>query len=518
MATNLQPPLPRTDPDWGRAEFLVRLGLQSASVEMLAVHPVSPPNAEARFRAAHKRAAILDSFLFASELVGSNSLDHILKRGGRLHLTEQDPLMLFRTGTIPVQRPANNQPRRQLHELLLCRIAVYHPIVLERTEAHQPIPPGYDCIKLQDMDPAVAVPTEHYYHEYLLATADNVLPMHLVSFTFDPDADARKRNPLCEQCEATVATVYCLQDDARLCDRCDHQLHSKSKVLEKHGRVPVAEVQGNLTLSRCRQHPDMPVQFYDPIAHEAVCVHCKMVGSHSAGEKARHALVTINDAYTENVAALLQEQDIVGHRQQRIASQLQAVDDRLQNVHANAAAVEQQLRDSLLRIFDKLQATTQAKLHLLLSDEAELRRRLQYYDWLDAFLRYQKDLQDPVDFLASCRHHFTLLQEAPQHAVECAPIVLTDCQLTGDLDLETVPISTTAAAAASHGGKPLRTAAEDDAGTAPEPYAFAPAPPYASSPRMLHSTEGGAQRGASYTALRPATHDLPLRSPYTAER
>lgn len=39
-----------------------------------------------------------------------------------------------------------------------------------------------------------------------------------------------RRNPLCEQCEAAVATVYCLQDDARLCDRCDYQLHSKSKV------------------------------------------------------------------------------------------------------------------------------------------------------------------------------------------------------------------------------------------------------------------------------------------------
>lgn len=39
-----------------------------------------------------------------------------------------------------------------------------------------------------------------------------------------------------------------------------------------------------------------------------------------------------------------------------------------------------------------LSSLAQAKLHLLLSDEAELRRRLQYYDWLDAFLRYQKDL------------------------------------------------------------------------------------------------------------------------------
>ncbi len=52
----------------------------------------------------------------------------------------------------------------------------------------------------------------------------------------------------------------------------------------------------------------------------------------------------------------------------------------------------------------------QQKLNLLLSDEAELRRRLQYYEWLDEFLRYEKEVVDPVEFLASCRHHIALLK------------------------------------------------------------------------------------------------------------
>ena len=56
---------------------------------------------------------------------------------------------------------------------------------------------------------------------------------------------------------------------------------------------------------------------------------------------------------------------------------------------------------------------SQAKLHLLLSDEAELRRQMHYYEWLESFVRYQKDVLDPVDFLKAGRHHLGVLKVLP---------------------------------------------------------------------------------------------------------
>ena len=70
--------------------------------------------------------------------------------------------------------------------------------------------------------------------------------------------------------------------------------------------MPISEIHGNLTLTRCKQHQDMPIQFFDTVSHEPVCVHCKMVGSHSTGENAHHPLITINEAYADGLSRLLQ--------------------------------------------------------------------------------------------------------------------------------------------------------------------------------------------------------------------
>jgi len=342
----------------------------------------------------------------------------------------------------------------QVHELLFCRIAVDHAVVLDSSSVHEravPIPDGYDAVKLHNSDDDGDSDPNYYYHEYLLNDDSRAAPLYLVSFTFDPDADHRKRNPVCEQCEHAPATLYCLQDNARFCEHCDADLHSKSKVLEKHSRVLISEVQGNLTLTRCKQHPDMPIQFYDKVTHEPVCVHCKMVGSHSCGDNAHHPLVTINEAYAENLAVLQQDRELVEQKQRHIAAQLQNVDERLRTVHLNASTVERQLRDILKRALDKLQAETQARLNLLLSDESELRRQMHYFEWLESFIRYQKDVVDPVEFLSSCRHHLSLLREAPNEVLTTSPEVLNDCEVQGSLDVVSTPTPSSVLALSARG-------------------------------------------------------------------
>ncbi len=47
---------------------------------------------------------------------------------------------------------------------------------------------------------------------------------------------------MCDVCEENVATLYCRQDNARLCEECDEEVHSANKLVSKHLRVPVYEV------------------------------------------------------------------------------------------------------------------------------------------------------------------------------------------------------------------------------------------------------------------------------------
>lgn len=48
----------------------------------------------------------------------------------------------------------------------------------------------------------------------------------------------------CQVCELKEATVYCPNDDARLCAACDHAVHSASALAARHQRVALCEAPG----------------------------------------------------------------------------------------------------------------------------------------------------------------------------------------------------------------------------------------------------------------------------------
>lgn len=47
---------------------------------------------------------------------------------------------------------------------------------------------------------------------------------------------------MCDVCEQNVATLLCRQDNARLCQRCDEEMHSANKVVARHIRVALHDV------------------------------------------------------------------------------------------------------------------------------------------------------------------------------------------------------------------------------------------------------------------------------------
>ncbi|CUE62352.1 Hypothetical protein, putative [Bodo saltans] len=179
----------------------------------------------------------------------------------------------------------------------------------------------------------------------------------------------------------------------------------------------------------------MPVQFFDPVAHLPVCIHCKMSGSHSSGEYSTHQLVPIQEAYQSSMEDLERERLIVEERRKTIYAQIASIDRRMTQVNQNHEKCQDQIYEIVQRVVQVLHEETQSKLAALLSDESELRRQLEYYGWMEGFLNYQKSAINPVEFLQVFKSHSSLLAAAPSEIVDGASNVRADIRVLGRLDV-----------------------------------------------------------------------------------
>eukprot|EP01062_Namystynia_karyoxenos_P005216 TRINITY_DN11835_c0_g1_i1.p1 TRINITY_DN11835_c0_g1~~TRINITY_DN11835_c0_g1_i1.p1 ORF type:complete len:498 (+),score=143.77 TRINITY_DN11835_c0_g1_i1:88-1494(+) len=157
------------------------------------------------------------------------------------------------------------------------------------------------------------------------------------------------------------------------------------------------------------------------------------------------------DAYSNSMDDLERERRIVEERRRTIVRQLQAIDERMQLVTRNHAHAQDEIYHVVQQVVQLLHSRTQNKLNLLLSDDAELRRQLQYFDFLDSFLGYQKgllerSLLDPVDFLQNVQRHRDAIADAPSEIVDSYQAVQADIKVVGNL---TVQIDDKAAAPVS---------------------------------------------------------------------
>ena len=131
------------------------------------------------------------------------------------------------------------------------------------------------------------------------------------------------------------------------------------------------------------------LEFFDRALNAPVSVRDKMTGSHSFGDKATHALVSLDDAYDEAVdaAAALGEDAALGSRRASVVDRLALVDAKLREVNVNFADCEEKIYASLQRALLELQEKTRDRVSSLLSVELELRRQLGELDAGAARLR-----------------------------------------------------------------------------------------------------------------------------------
>ena len=62
-----------------------------------------------------------------------------------------------------------------------------------------------------------------------------------------------------------------------------------------------------------------------------------------------------------------------------------------------------ELQSTLKKMFEtaliKLESISKQKLSYVMSEQLEIRRQYDYIEWMESFLRYEKDVLPPNDFL-----------------------------------------------------------------------------------------------------------------------
>ena len=116
------------------------------------------------------------------------------------------------------------------------------------------------------------------------------IPSRIGASERDTDVEFRVR---CEICESKPATIYCGQDKAHLCAGCDETHHSSSKLLAKHGRLPVYH--SPFQFGFCKEHTADKYECVCLECGEMLCQLCLLVGSHAG--KNDHPIVSTIEAF-----------------------------------------------------------------------------------------------------------------------------------------------------------------------------------------------------------------------------
>lgn len=125
-----------------------------------------------------------------------------------------------------------------------------------------------------------------------------VFPEYVIDYVVDTTKEQQSKAPICQNCAKNppeLARLYCKTENYYFCSECDINYHS-SKLSSQHERVNISDKPKNF--GTCQKHEGTKLELYCNVCSEALCVTCKIGGSHTLGEMAEHNLIKLKDAYS----------------------------------------------------------------------------------------------------------------------------------------------------------------------------------------------------------------------------
>ncbi|KAK1442725.1 hypothetical protein BgAZ_302430 [Babesia gibsoni] len=496
----MENPVVRDSDEWNTIDFALHLRCRSSRVNLLQAWNITKPETVSLFKRHSQNGAVVEAFIDSATLDRSNSVQDVCTRGfnvgsngfkisvGNIELpslpltraTVKDDVAaepssgaLDNSGKV---LPARNATavnaiygERRVYEYFICDVAFGKSITakdhIEAQRMRMSMPVEYDSIYLEDSekegfkdvtvmstpnDAAGALdhlqedsftegvlPQVSFKKVYIVYGSSQILPRYLIQFECDAAAEETFALPLCDNCQNHAATIYCPSDSAKICKKCDEQLHSHNKVVSRHVRVPLNQMPK--PAARCRVHPSKLYNMYCVLCHVPICQLCTSHHIHgqSSYDGRAACFIPISNAYDAAIHEMQQQPNrIISKRREYLNMVLDQVIRLKEDVETNCRHVQASCYESMEDTLKELRGSIDKSLEVLMIEQTENKRQLTEMDWLEHFGDYIRNTLMPADYLRSWLRHCQLRKQMEDDSFK-KPLkeVFPDMSLQGELSI-----------------------------------------------------------------------------------
>ena len=383
--------------EYGRIEYELQLQLNAPRLTVSECYDFGNPRVQSEFQKFCKTMPtqnIVDVFMATSDIhqpVSDISLNGI----------KVDPTygFKFRVGSFEINKS------KEIIEVIRLQIALGVTLNYQKQSPDlksgyftQDVPlksnllPGYDSLCISD------------HHDFVIFNSCQIKTCNLIKFNGGENLDpANDQECLCDLCNTEPATIWCVNDSAKLCAKCDESSHSLNKILEKHKRIKLTEAR--VMMEFCPIHPEEKAEFYCSICQAPVCITCKMSGSHSKGKESTHPLVPLRIAYSESIENSKKDDEELNKKIDLIDERIAINEQKRQKILQNCANVEEEIMRLASIAIEESKQKSGDKILLINSAQTELKRKKNELLLNANFLDTQKNSVGPLAFLKAFSRH-----------------------------------------------------------------------------------------------------------------
>jgi hypothetical protein len=419
-------PVPPLADDFGQVEQLLQIQLKAPKLVVTECYDITNPHLTAQFTIFCKSISPVNTvsvFIPTSQI--EQSVQEIATKGLKI-----DPESGFKFSVGRFDFEADSEEVEVLRFI----------IALGNTLNHQPSE-AVNC-EFMSSSPTSADLKSGYQSlcvgstsEYVIFDPAQVKGCHLIKFAGGGNlAEVGETVEVCDICQKNQATIWCVNDSAKLCKECDAESHKHNHILAKHRRIPLSDARA--LMECCPDHPDSRVEYYCRQCQAPICVSCKMTGSHSVGETASHPLIPIGEAYNQAVQANEKEDPIITLRKTAVQEKLINAEKALQEILDNQQAVENEIRRKANAAIQKVRQLAGERALIVRSVQTELQRKQDEMDTIAQSIAVHKKVCGPLAYLRASSRHAVLVSTF-RGVSDLPPDVSVrgDLVVNGDLDV-----------------------------------------------------------------------------------
>jgi SLT domain-containing protein len=128
---------------------------------------------------------------------------------------------------------------------------------------------------------------------------------------------------------------------------------------------------------------------------------CKIKGEHSTGYLAGHQLQKISDYYLDAAKRLEIKEPKLDARKFQLKKLLEYLDSQIEVINNKTSELQTNLKLEFQKVLAKLESISKQKLSFLMSEQLEVKRQYDFIEWMESFIKYEKEMLPPNNFLVA---------------------------------------------------------------------------------------------------------------------